>query len=261
VETKYPAGIRQVNVGDIDAISEIEKRCFTGPIAYSRSQLAYLALEANSTCLIESQDNMIRGFIMVAYRKDSLTGRIETIDVDPRFQNKGVGMKLLIAAEDDMKHRGMKTAQLEVSERNEPALELYRKAGYKFKEKIKGSIATTMIELTTRFAWSKLFSSLITEKEIGIFQNMHPETIGREPFGVLLIQRGMGLGYEMTIVSFHQNYASYDAFRNYAKRSIGTSITEMNTFLVNLREEKNNLPPTLAFLALQILKSNNKTKE
>ena len=138
VETKYPPGIRQVNVGDIDAISEIEKRCFTGPIAYSRRQLAYLALEANSTCLVESQDNAIRGFIIVAYRKGSSTGRIETIDVDPRFQNKGVGMKLLMAAEDDMKRRGMKIAQLEVSERNERALELYQKAGYTFSEKLKG---------------------------------------------------------------------------------------------------------------------------
>ena len=138
VETKYPPGIRQVNVGDIDAISEIEKRCFTGPIAYSRRQLAYLALKANSTCLIESQDNTIRGFIIVAYRKGSPIGRIETIDVDPRFQNKGVGMKLLLAAEDDMKRRGMKIARLEVSERNERALELYQKAGYTFREKLKG---------------------------------------------------------------------------------------------------------------------------
>jgi ribosomal protein S18 acetylase RimI-like enzyme len=43
-----------------------------------------------------------------------------------------------MAAEDDMKRHGMKTAQLEVSERNERALELYQKAGYKFKEKLEG---------------------------------------------------------------------------------------------------------------------------
>jgi ribosomal protein S18 acetylase RimI-like enzyme len=58
--------------------------------------------------------------------------------VDLRFQNKGVGIKLLMAAEEEMKRRGMKTAQLEVSERNERALELYRKAGYKSKEKLEG---------------------------------------------------------------------------------------------------------------------------
>lgn len=95
----------------------------------------------------------------------------------------------------------------------------------------------------------------LTENEIEGFRNTHPETIGRDPFGVVLIQRGIGLGYDATIVSFHQNYASYDAFRNYVKRNMGASITEMNTFLVNLIEEKNTLPPTCAFLARQMLKS------
>jgi hypothetical protein len=42
---------------------------------------------------------------------------------------------------------------------------------------------------------------------------------------------------------------------------MGASITEMNTFLVNLEEEKSTLPFTFSFLARQMLKSNNKTKE
>jgi hypothetical protein len=71
----------------------------------------------------------------------------------------------------------------------------------------------------------------------------------------------MGLGYDAIIVSLHQNYSSYDGFRNYVKTNMGASITEMNTFLVNLEEEKSTLPFTFAFLAIQILKSSNKTKE
>jgi len=35
----------------------------------------------------------------------------------------------------------------------------------------------------------------------------------------------------------------------------------MNTFLINLEEEKSTLPFTLSFLASQMLKSSNKTKE
>ena len=101
----------------------------------------------------------------------------------------------------------------------------------------------------------------LTKSEIEEFRKMHPETIGRDPFGVILIQRGMGLGYDATIVSLHQNYASYDAFRSYVKNNLGSSITEMNTFLVNLEEEKSTLPFTFSFLAMQMLKSSNKTKE
>jgi len=101
----------------------------------------------------------------------------------------------------------------------------------------------------------------LTKNEIEGFLNSHPGTIGKDPFGVVLIQRGMGLGYDAVIVSFHQNYSSYDNFRNYVKHAMGASITEMNVFLINLDEEKNTLPPTFLFLSREMLKSKSKTKE
>ncbi|HUT17086.1 MAG TPA: Lrp/AsnC family transcriptional regulator [Acidobacteriota bacterium] len=101
----------------------------------------------------------------------------------------------------------------------------------------------------------------LTKNEIEGFRKTHSETIGRDPFGVVLVQRGMGLGYDAAIVSLHQNYSSYDAFRSYVKNNMGASITEMNTFLINLEEEKSTLPFTFSFLASQMLKSSNKTKE
>ncbi|MBN1245835.1 Lrp/AsnC family transcriptional regulator [Candidatus Bathyarchaeota archaeon] len=101
----------------------------------------------------------------------------------------------------------------------------------------------------------------LTKNGIEGFRNAHPETIGKDPFGVVLIQRGMGLGYDTVIVSFHQDYSSYDNFRNYVKHAMGESITEMNVFLINLDEEKNTLPPTFLFLSREMLKSKSKTKE
>jgi DNA-binding Lrp family transcriptional regulator len=94
----------------------------------------------------------------------------------------------------------------------------------------------------------------VTDREIEGFRQTHPDTMGKDPFGVVLIHRGIGLGYDSVIVSFHQNYASYDAFRNHVKRNMGASVTEMNTFLISL-EEDNTLPPTFSFLARQISKS------
>ena len=100
----------------------------------------------------------------------------------------------------------------------------------------------------------------LTKNEIERFRKTHPETIGRDPFGVVLIQRGMGLGYDAAIVSLHQNYSSYDEFRSYVKNNMGASITEMNAFLISI-EENNTLPPTFSFLARHILKSDSKTKK
>jgi len=138
MKTKYHSGISRATADHIQALFEIEQKCFPGKTGYSKQQLRHLALHANSTCLVESQDGAIRAFLIVTYRRGSLTGHVETIDVDPAFQNQGIGLKLLRAAEADMRQRGMHWSQLEVPEGNEAALELYRKAGYKFKEKIEG---------------------------------------------------------------------------------------------------------------------------
>lgn len=123
---------------DLDVISDIENKCFSGPTAYTKHYLEYLLLNKGNTCLIESQGSTVRGFIMVTHRKGSKIGHIETIDVDPAYQNKGTGMRLLQAAEADMKKHRITISQLEVSEGNAVALKLYQNAGYTFKERLKG---------------------------------------------------------------------------------------------------------------------------
>jgi DNA-binding Lrp family transcriptional regulator len=100
----------------------------------------------------------------------------------------------------------------------------------------------------------------ISDHDIEGFRTTHPHTMGKDPSGVVLIHRGIGLGYDSVIVSFHQDYASYDAFRKHTKHSMSASITEMNTFLISI-EENNTLPPTFSFLARHILKSDNKNKK
>lgn len=130
--------IREADENDIEAIVEIEKRSFPGLTAYSRRQLEYLILKANSTSLVETEDSTIRGFMIITYRKGCRIGSLETIAVDPLFRQQGISRRLLLAAEEDMKKRGMKFAQLEVSERNKPAINLYRKAGYVVKLRLVG---------------------------------------------------------------------------------------------------------------------------
>lgn len=56
---------------------------------------------------------------------------IETLDIDPSFQGKGIGKRLLHAGEDEMFLFGIKSIRLEVSTNNLSALHLYEKAGYK----------------------------------------------------------------------------------------------------------------------------------
>ena len=136
MKARFPPGIYLAKADDIDAIFEIEQKCFPGRISYSKRQIEYLILDANSDCLVEKQNGVIRAFLIVTYRQGSSTCHIETVDVDPAFKNQGIGLKLLQAAEIYMKQNGMHYSKLEVSEGNEAALRLYRKAGYTPKERV-----------------------------------------------------------------------------------------------------------------------------
>lgn len=136
--TRLPSGIYIAEANEIDAIVEIEQKCFPGKLAYSKHQISDLILNADSDCLVEKQNGVIRAFLIVIYNQKSLTCSIETIDVDPAFKNRGIGLKLLKAAEIDMKLRGMRWSQLEVSEGNEAALKVYKNAGYVFKTRLGG---------------------------------------------------------------------------------------------------------------------------
>jgi ribosomal protein S18 acetylase RimI-like enzyme len=138
MKTEFLSGIQLADANEIDAIFEIEQKCFPEKVAYSKRLLEYLILNANSDCLVEKQNGRIRAFLIITYRQGSLACNIETIDVDPAFKNKGIGLKLMEAAEIEANRRGMCWCQLEVSEGNKAALKLYEKAGYTFKEKIEG---------------------------------------------------------------------------------------------------------------------------
>jgi len=138
MKERFPSGIQLANANEIDAIFEIEQKCFPGKLGYSKRHLRHVILNSNSDCFVEKRNGDIRAFLIVTYRQGSSTCNIETIDVDPAFKNKGIGLKLLKAAEIEMKRRDMRWSKLEVSEGNEVALKLYRKSGYTFKERIEG---------------------------------------------------------------------------------------------------------------------------
>ena len=137
METSHCSIIRPASLNDLESISEIEQKCFSISAAYSKRQLAYLIIHANSATFVESYEGVIRGFVIVTFRQRSFTGHVETIDVDPAYTKFGIGLRLLTFAEEYMRKRGKRRSQLEVSEGNRVALKLYKKAGYTLKERIK----------------------------------------------------------------------------------------------------------------------------
>ncbi len=122
--------IRDATANDIHDIFVLEQKCFLDNQAYSAKQLTYLIKKANSCCLVETSEKIICGFIIVLFRRGTKVAGIETIGIDPNFQRKGIGKKLIKTAENEILKRGIKKIRLEVSVGNTPAVKLYQKSGY-----------------------------------------------------------------------------------------------------------------------------------
>jgi len=126
-----PGIICRASLDDLDRIVELEKKCFQDNLSYSRRQLRYLLTKANSTFLVETYEETVRGFIIILYKKGTTVAGVETVDVDPNHQKQGIGLHLLKEAEEEMKNKGIKKIRLEVSTTNLAAIALYKKAGFR----------------------------------------------------------------------------------------------------------------------------------
>lgn len=79
------------------------------------------------------------------------------------------------------------------------------------------------------------------------------EKLRQSPFGFLLFKTGMGLGYDAVLISFHEDYASFDSLRSEMKKSTDTGSVQMEAFLTNLDDETRYVPLTFSMLAKHVL--------
>ena len=129
--------VRKITPDDLGRIIELERKCFDEYVAYTPRQLKYLITMANSSCLAETIQEKLRGFVIVLYKKGTVVAGIETLNVDPVFQGNGIGKKLLKAAEEVMCSNGINKIRLEVSVGNISAVKLYEKSGFRKVKKLK----------------------------------------------------------------------------------------------------------------------------
>jgi len=123
--------IRIASHDDFERIVALENLCFPKELAYTRRQLHHLLMKANSTILVETTETLVRGFIIILYRRGTTVAGIETINVDPIYRKKGIGLRLLSATEKLLRKKGIHKIRLEVSTTNHTAIKLYENAGFK----------------------------------------------------------------------------------------------------------------------------------
>ncbi|RYJ06580.1 MAG: ribosomal-protein-alanine N-acetyltransferase [Actinomycetales bacterium] len=118
--------IRPVEQRDLEAVVGIETACF-GPDAWSAS-LVTAELSADRVLLVAERDDEVVGYVDVSVVAD--VADLLRVAVLPDARRGGLAAELLGAAHDQAAESGAERVLLEVAADNDPALALYRAAGY-----------------------------------------------------------------------------------------------------------------------------------
>jgi DNA-binding Lrp family transcriptional regulator len=79
------------------------------------------------------------------------------------------------------------------------------------------------------------------------------QELEESPYGIVLLERGIGLGYDGVIVGLYEDYAAYTEHRNKLREYPFLEVTDVEGFLISLDDEVHYRPLTLQTLAKQLL--------
>ncbi len=121
---------RPATVSDVDALYDLEKRCFSSDLM-SRRSIRYLLTKAHASVFVWEDDaRRLAGSVVVLYSRATALARLYSISVDSTYRGRGVGRSLLAMAEEDALNWGCVSMRAEVRRDNAASLALFRKAGY-----------------------------------------------------------------------------------------------------------------------------------
>ena len=121
--------LRPARPEDLDALVELEQRCFVYDRLSRRSFRHFLATDT-ATCLVAEHGGGLLGYVLVLFHGRTALARLYSMAVAPEQQGQGLGRELLRAAEAAALDGGAALMRLEVNPGNAAAVALYRSVGY-----------------------------------------------------------------------------------------------------------------------------------
>lgn len=79
------------------------------------------------------------------------------------------------------------------------------------------------------------------------------EWINRESSPAIIGRSGIGCDADRVLITFHEDYSTYFDFYNFLKSQSMVEVDGVKSFLVNLKDKNQFLPPNLKYLAGHIL--------
>ncbi len=122
--------LRDATTADLEAILALENRAFTSD-RFNARQFRYLLHRAHASFLIAVEQEMLLGYAVALYRRNSSRARLYTIAVAETARGKGIGSALISALAEAAQRRGCRELTLEVRADNQAARRLYEMLGFR----------------------------------------------------------------------------------------------------------------------------------
>ena len=121
--------IRPARLDDVNALLAIEEESFDTD-KLTRRKLRHLITRGHCALLVGAQCGEVAGYALLLFRRGVPTARIYGLAVASSHRGRGLGRRLLVAAETEARRHRCRRLTLEVATSNRQAVRLYRKQGY-----------------------------------------------------------------------------------------------------------------------------------
>lgn len=125
-----PLSIRFAVLDDLDALEDLENRCFDSDRISRRSFRRFLKDDSDLLLVAENQTGLV-GYALVLHHAVHAIARLYSLAVDVAARGQGVARQLMLAAEQASADRDRVAMRLEVRIDNGAAIALYQQLGYK----------------------------------------------------------------------------------------------------------------------------------
>lgn len=122
--------LRPARIDDLDALVELEKRCFDSDRLSRRSFRHWLRQDDPGLIVAEDQSGLA-GYALVILHRGTRLARLYSIAIDPDRRGQGLGERLMGAAEAYAHEHKRLYLRLEVRRDNRAAIRLYERLGYR----------------------------------------------------------------------------------------------------------------------------------
>ncbi len=131
--------IRSAGLDDLDALMDLEQRCFAADSLSRRSMRRHIQSEHSAVLIAESKLNLnqnratnsIAGYGLIWLHRGTRLARLYSLAVAPEARGQGIAQKLLTALERVAEKHLRLYMRLEVSRNNTAAIKLYESCGYR----------------------------------------------------------------------------------------------------------------------------------